>query len=167
MDYVKYEKLIYKTCWEFKKKFASNFYDIDDLISEANLAFCKCLHTFNENQNVAFSTFLVKCIQNKLKNYARKQKKYDAYVSTIDFDDEKNLHNPQNFFSIHSDFSFFTSELSSDSQKLIDFIKSFPPELKSKRGNITIETLSHIMHAHLGYKHKEIKCIFKEIKTSL
>lgn len=159
MDYTKYEKLIYKECWNFKKKLKHNYYlNIKELISEANLVFCKCVHTFDKNQNVAFSTFLVKCIRNNLKNFIRTQHNQTKYI--VDFDIDY-------FIESKIDFNFFTIELSIESQKLINFIKNFPPELKSKKGNITKETLSQIMHTHLGYQHKEIKNIFNEIKNSL
>lgn len=152
MDYLKYKNLIYKQCWDFKRR--NKHIDIEDLIGEANLIFVKCTKNFNENLNVKFSNYLCTCIRNKLLDYIKKEKNYRRSNEELD----ENLIKKTNF-------SFF--ELSDESRRLIRFVNEFPVELRSEKDKITKQALSNIMHFNLGYKYKDIYNIFDEIKEAL
>lgn len=50
--------------------------DFDELESIAMLAYAKALHTFDKSRNIKFSTYAIRCIQNDIFYFLRKEKKH-------------------------------------------------------------------------------------------
>lgn len=65
-------EMIYRLAWSFH--FATRI-DLDELISEASLAYCEALNKFDNSKNVKLSTYAYKCIQNRLIDFSQKEKR--------------------------------------------------------------------------------------------
>jgi len=144
MEYKKIKKMIYRICWDFKKKNPS--IDFEDLLGEANLCYVKCLKTFDINKKNKFTTFFYKCCINHLIQYHRKEKnKKNDYEL-----DETLIHN-------HNEFKFF--ELSDMAQRIVKEI------YLSGLQNITL--IKPYIHKKMNISYKDISASFAEIKEIL
>ena len=74
--YQDYEKLIYKIAQKYSR---SGFFPFDELVSDGNETFCKCLESFDPEKS-CFATFLYHALNqefmNKIKKYRHQQKLY-------------------------------------------------------------------------------------------
>lgn len=77
-DYVeimleKYKPLIVKICKKYQKRGKEIGYELDDLIQVANIGLLEAIHSYKDDKNSLFFTFLTRCIDNKLKTELRNQ----------------------------------------------------------------------------------------------
>lgn len=77
-DYVeimleKYKPLIVKICKKYQKMGKEIGYELDDLIQVANIGLLEAIHSYKDDKNSLFFTFLTRCIDNKLKTELRNQ----------------------------------------------------------------------------------------------
>lgn len=84
------ERLIKKIAWSFHR---TTDIDLKDLISEANLAYCKAMLTFDVSLNYQFSTYATKVIKRALVDFTKEERKrkylrYDINKFLLDFVDE-------------------------------------------------------------------------------
>ncbi len=147
-NYLNYKNLIYKIAWQKKKK--NPLIEIDDLISEGNIIYCKCLKNYN-NLNVKFSTYLYSCLNHGLKNFIKEERKF-LKVSDIE----------NNNIKYFQDFSFF--ELSENSKLILDELQNTP---LTKTNTIRKMNLKKHIRKKFNLKHIEISNSFAEIKECL
>lgn len=81
-DFAKVERLIKHTCAKFIQKYGG---DLDEYIAEANLTFLKAHKTYKKELS-AFSTYLVRCIQNRLRDLQRNDFQKRKYAKTVSMD---------------------------------------------------------------------------------
>lgn len=63
------------------KKYASDRYELDDLISIGSIGLIKAVKSFNKNKSIHLVTFASKCIENEILMYLRATKKQKNEVS--------------------------------------------------------------------------------------
>lgn len=66
---------------EVTKKFNNTPYDKEELVSIGILGLVKSTDSFNPNLNIKFSTYAVRCINNEILMYLRKEKKHENNTS--------------------------------------------------------------------------------------
>ena len=68
----KYIPIIKRIAFDYYKNYDGYGYDLDDFIQEGYVAFQKSLHSFNEEKDVLFYTFVVLCIHRGLISFCKK-----------------------------------------------------------------------------------------------
>lgn len=86
--YLNVEKLIHKMINIVKSKFFIHQFVEEDVLSEANLIFMRCLNKFNTTKKIKFSTYLGDALYYELKRFNKKQSKhvnnnYDLEIDEI------------------------------------------------------------------------------------
>lgn len=69
--------------YEVAKKYKNTDYDKKELVAAGNLGLLKALNTYDLSKEIAFPTYAVKCIDNEMLMYLRKNKKHQG-VDSID-----------------------------------------------------------------------------------
>lgn len=88
--YLQYEKMIYKAIHSSIKNSKIKNYDMEDLISEANLIFLTIASRYDESKNVKLSSYLYKSVYYGIFNYCNnkgeftKSNKYKKHEIGID-----------------------------------------------------------------------------------
>ena len=67
MLFNKYKPLMIKFSNKYKYK-----YEMDDMLQECRLGFCKAIETYDETKSVLFSTYLYRCIEKNVLTYLKK-----------------------------------------------------------------------------------------------
>jgi len=158
-QYEDYEKMIKSIAW----KFAYTTDHFKDLVCEGNLEYVKALISYDSTEDAAFSTYLWKCLFNRM-NVLRKKKKMD-YLEEID----------KQFSCKEPDIVRFIilkdmiSSLSANAKEIIHLVLETPDDLydvikdeaKLNRRILTDYLVSR------GWKFQNIWDSFKEIKMAL
>ena len=63
------------------RKFESNIYNLEDLISIGTIGLIKAVNTYNPEKSIKLATYASKCIENEILMYIRKNCKRKAEVS--------------------------------------------------------------------------------------
>lgn len=66
MLFNKYKPLMIKFSNKYKYK-----YEMDDMLQECRLGFCKAIETYDETKSVLFSTYLYRCIEKSVLTYLK------------------------------------------------------------------------------------------------
>ena len=67
----KYKPYIFNICKKYKKYGKEIGYEMEDLIQVANMGLYDAITTYKDSQNVLFYTYLIHCVENKLKTEIR------------------------------------------------------------------------------------------------
>ncbi|MDD6878653.1 MAG: sigma-70 family RNA polymerase sigma factor [bacterium] len=93
---------------EVLKKFNTTSYDRKDLISTGLIGLIKSIDTFDLSKKVKFTTYAIRCIDNEILMFIRKNKKYkndESIDREFNFDEDNNVVILQNIIqSENSDF---------------------------------------------------------------
>lgn len=91
--------------FEVRTHFGSTSYDKQELVSVGLIGLIKAIDTFNLDKNIEFITYASRCIDNEIKMYMRKNKKYLAFESLDNvLDEESGYKIEDRIFDINSDF---------------------------------------------------------------
>ena len=66
------------------KKYESNGYDLDDLVSIGSIGLIKGIETYKPDKNIKLATYASRCIANEILMYIRKNKKRKTEISLED-----------------------------------------------------------------------------------
>ena len=159
------QAMIKDMAWKVSK---STGLDIEDLESEGNLIFAKCLQNWNgkKSNGAKFSTYLYKTLTMDLYRYARKQAKENH---TIDFEDLNTVSELE-----RDAIAKVTLEnLSRDARICIDLALNPPVEMMKlnkhfKRGKERLnKTLIKNYLALKGWKEYQIDKAFSEVRMAI
>lgn len=67
----KYRPYIINVCKKYQKYAKKIGYELDDLIQVANMGLYDAIKSYKNNQNVLFYTYLIHCVENKIKTEIR------------------------------------------------------------------------------------------------
>lgn len=164
------ERMINKAVWKFYFMYGG---ELDDWKAEAHLIFMKAHNSYNDKNQVKFTTYLHTLLHTLLHNY------YINYVSktqTLFFDHEdllENFEDPKQQLSCLVDL---LDEMKKDAQALIQLIFEMPEELKREKHNscnkskyyksnfaIHMKVFLKTYLLKLGWTHTRIQETFAEI----
>jgi len=160
--YKQYEKMIYKSSYNYSRRYNQEF---EDILSEACLIYCECLQRF-DGRKASFSTFLSMSLNFRLGNYCKRNRK--RILETEEFIDTE-------FLKENIEFSFFKDSLSENSKKIVELVSDPPMELFSfcKREDETkwaLKINKDVISKYLLSKKwniSQIRNSFAEIKSNL
>lgn len=104
------DKLIWKIAWSFHK---TTGYDVQELFSEATLAYVEAEMTYNPDSGIKFTTYAYRVVMNKVVDFLRKELKHGRTVE------------------ITEDIQIWTVDLYAfDNEDFMTHINSWTPDLK-------------------------------------
>lgn len=154
--YEKYKRLIISKASKWSYCISM---DIDDLISEGNIVFCKCLKTYKSSKS-SFSTYLYRGLDYHYKNLAKKRFECNKHI------DNDRIDNSINIFRITS-FRIALEKLSSDAQQLINIVLNTPKKLIEICCRVTKQTLTIYLTQYLDWTIYRCWKTFREIRYAL
>lgn len=109
--------------YEVNNKFFSAPFDKDELVSVGMIGLIKAIDAFNLDKKIEFTTFAATCIDNEIKMYIRKNKKYlinESFDSIID--EETDFKLEKILYDENADFvsKYEDKELKENILKIID-----------------------------------------------
>jgi RNA polymerase sporulation-specific sigma factor len=78
--------------WYIANRYKSQGTDIEDLTSVGTIGLIKAIDTFDPSKNIRLTTYSVRCIENEILMFLKKQKRQQnnlSYQDTFHFDDEE------------------------------------------------------------------------------
>lgn len=153
--YKKHKKLIYKLAHD---SVSAVELDYDDLVSELNLVFCKCIRYYIPSKG-CFSTFLYKCCKTHIANIIRIQNEPKRNKTDI-------LDIPINYIAhpiTTEDRYIILNNFINNKNKIIQMIAGIIGTYKLPNTNIK-NWIQSVLKSY-GYKQIEIKKAFQIIKT--
>lgn len=181
--YTKYERLIYKIAHAYNKQRPD--ISVEEFIAEGNLAFCEAQNNFNELKDSDFKSYLISCVNNKIKYFIKKGKshignnsgKKAEYTFSMRGSGEEYQDILGNQFTYSRqgwEAEKFLSTFGSMSKLAIDIIRLIldaPQELIDMiptEGNGLGKTiLKTYLHDYQGYTFPEIAKCFSEIDKAI
>lgn len=165
--YPLYEKLIYSTCWRFKKRFGGEF---DELVGEANLIYVNEVKRYYETTmdsnkgELPLSSWLAQKIWFGLTN--KRNRHENKWANMVEHDEEK--HPTHESAARHFGFVDLMDELSSDAKHMVNMLLDSPPHLKAliEDNNDSMRTIKYTLTKYLktrGWGVTRIKHTFREI----
>lgn len=173
IEYKNYEKMIAQRAWKWKSRTGQ---EIEDLIAEGNLVFCKCIRDYDKKQS-AFGTFLYNSLQmhfGNIANTSRYQKTCKPYAC-VEFDEAENnlaLSSYTNSCAGNAEeitiFRQLLDNFSSDAKEVCKAVFETPLEIISEMGvtRITKYALQKYF-ARKGWQTKRIWDAFGEIQKEV
>ena len=151
----KYEPFIRKMCKKYYNLGKNVGYEYEDLIQIANIGLYEAINSYNENKNVMFYTYVITCIENKirveLRNQSTNKKKvlnnYISYdreiegsdITLIDVIKDNNIIDPMDYLIIEE------KEI-----EYVNFINSLPFEVaviyEMKKDGFTTNQISKFLN---------------------
>ena len=162
--------MINKFVYKFLKKY--QFISVEELKSEANLIYCNCLTTFEEERS-SFSTYLHNNLFYGLSMFCKKQLNIYKDINFIE-DQETEFGAMCNFIN-GVEFGFFSESLSTPAREIVKIITDPPAELfecfaRKDDSKWAFKLTKHTITKYLKSKNwnsKNINNSFCEIKNSL
>lgn len=108
----KYEPLFRKLAYSFAFKYKKIGLDVEDIIQQCRIIFCKAVDLYDQNNDVLFYTFLLLCLKRGIISYVKRcssesdinymdyekydnldyfASSYDAYENYIDYEDQYSI----------------------------------------------------------------------------
>lgn len=118
--------------YEVNNKFFSAPFDKDELVSVGMIGLIKAIDAFNLDKKIEFTTFAATCIDNEIKMYIRKNKKYlinESFDSIIDEETEFKLE--KILYDENADFvsKYEDKELKENILKIIDSLSEIDSKI--------------------------------------
>lgn len=118
--------------YEVNNKFFSAPFDKDELVSVGMIGLIKAIDAFNLDKKIEFTTFAATCIDNEIKMYIRKNKKYlinESFDSIIDEETEFKLE--KILYDENADFvsKYEDKELKENIFKIIDSLSEIDSKI--------------------------------------
>jgi RNA polymerase sigma factor (sigma-70 family) len=157
--YKQYEPMLHKLAWSFHN---TTGVDVDELFSEANIAFLKAYRTWKpEKGKLGLRVWVM--TQNHLRSYLKKHgtKPLPVYEFV-----EEEMEDPQNEMESREGFSDILSRLSSEAQDLVQVILSSPEEFMRESARATRGSLTRFLRTE-GWPVERIARCFREVKAVL
>lgn len=120
--------LIYKIAWSFHN---TTGIDIQELISEATLAYLKSFKKYNKNKG-KFSVFIWRCMESALVNFCKQENKYHQFITELNGYDKG--YNP--FLPFEEIEELFPQEIKETIQLILDYSDELDHRPKFARGQI-------------------------------
>ena len=160
------QKLIYKMCHLFRRRHGGEF---EELVAEANVAFCKAYEHWRANGGACFSTYLATAIYRRLldkKRTARRRAHVWKEGQWYDFQVPAPAGGWQRL-------SALVEGLSEDAKTIVQLVLDTPAELlsevKSRGGkscNWRTSILDHLAD-DAGWKQNRVSRAFQEVRAAL
>ena len=154
--YELYEDMLRKAAWAFHYLTGMEW---DDLMSEANVAYCQTLQSFDAEKG-SFSTWLYVNVHNHLTNIVKHEKK--SAGGEIDIPTAIANDNPEKSLL----FKEVLLSMREEAQYICRMVYATPIRFCRIPSSYARGKLKRILR-HNGWKHEEIWKRFKEIKTAL
>lgn len=148
------EKLIYRMCWDFHRKYPR--LEFDECLSEANLKYCEVRQKHDPNRG-RFTTFIYWCVLNALRDLARKHANGDEQVKTLPGDEIDAMPSADVF-----DLDVLAGELSDDAAFVVRTTTQLPDDPKVNGRKYLVRILRS-----LDWTATRILESFSEIKEAL
>lgn len=169
IKYEDYDKLLCKLCWRWAN---ASGVDFDELKSEANFAFVRCMNNYESDRGVKFVTYLYRSVNGilitKVKELAGKESNVlqanELYHADASLKFEDITQNPEKYAVL----SNAISKLSAESKFIIKTIFDTPLEFmhifkKKKSRTITKLKIQDYLVEYRGWSLYKVRTHFKEI----
>lgn len=167
--YEQYQLLILERAISFHKKTGI---DVNDLIGQANLIYCIARQKYKPERKAKFSVFLYHCLNNRLFDYVKKQRRYDNIIKNYKSHKESKLQlNSQTNISLYlNNFNlfYFIEKLSKEAQFIVNIFLSDPIKILKIKGTESPREIRSKLCKYLrqkNWKYKKIWDTYTELKS--
>lgn len=152
-------ELLYKECQTVINAMVDkinrlSFIDREEILSEANLIFCKCLENWQKEKG-EFKRYLSTFLYHDLYRFCKKRKiEISELYADMSFID--------NYTSHKDKVNYIIDQLSSDGKNIVDLIIDLSPNKKLYK-----TTIKNYIKKNYGWKNKRINIAFQEIEKAI
>lgn len=155
----KYNLMLHKIAWNFHN---TTGVDVDDLFSEANLAFLHAFRTWDPKKG-ELGTRIWVMVTNRLKSYLRKQS--SKVLPVIDMDDLV-FEDPRHEVEAKESFDEILSSLSEEARDLVQIVLYSPGDFMRESARATRGALTRFLRQNDWPVEKIARC-YREVKGVL
>jgi DNA-directed RNA polymerase sigma subunit (sigma70/sigma32) len=165
--YLDYKPMVIRTAKLFNRKTGI---DLEELISEGNVEFCKALKEWDSKKG-SFSTFLWIKLDRHLNNFC-KSRMFNGRNKIIPVDDINLIARMDKHLIIEDVANSYMfkdkiNKLSKEARLIISMILNPPKEMEEDIQKHPLSFLSEYLRKELGWTWSMIRCSFKEIRECL
>ena len=144
-------------------KFASDYFDLDDLIGEASLAYCQAMEAFDQDRNIKFTTYAYTIISNHLQTYVTAWKRRSVKGNgNVNMDNDTDLISPD----VQIEFMELLGSMPRKAKDICTMILDNPEAfVTSGKTGTRMNIVNHLRK--MGWKWKDIQGSFRQITMAL
>lgn len=155
-----YAKMLYRLSWQYHQQTGVDF---EDLLGEAEVAYCKAAQHYDPARPVQFSTYLYTAVLNQISSFIQRELRNNQYtVSANDVDLET-----VGDVTKHDHFWAVLEDMPEDARRVCRMVLDSPQDYLRQAPKMTRGQIKRQLRSEWGWTHQRIWGAFHSIHQAL